>query len=118
MVKSGKLVYSSAEGRLDRVCPRCRANPCQCIDGQAQPAARQDVRIQRSNRGRGGKTVTIISGLTLEPGELDALGALLRKQCGTGGTVKEGIIELQGDNRDQAAALLRQKGYRVKLSGG
>ena len=65
---------------------------------------------------RRGKTVTVVRGLT--PGELDAAAKELKRQCGTGGTAKDGTIELQGDHREKAAALLRARGHTVKLAGG
>jgi len=76
------------------------------------------VRIQRETKGRGGKTVTVISGLQLAPADLTALGKQLKAACGTGGTVKEGNIEIQGDHRERVVAELKKRGYKVKLAGG
>ena len=82
------------------------------------PASQQEAHIRREKKGRGGKTVTVIDGLRLAPAELKALGRHLRQACGTGGTVKDGAIEIQGDHREQVAAALQQAGYRVKFTGG
>jgi translation initiation factor 1 len=74
--------------------------------------------IRREKKGRGGKTVTVVDNLQLRPEELEALGKKLRQGCGTGGTVKEGTIEIQGDQREKVAELLRALGYNCKLAGG
>ena len=112
------LVYSTDEGRLADACPRCRQNPCRCKPAGAAVRARQVARVQRSSQGRAGKTVTLVSGIILPPAGLAELAAVLRKRCGTGGTVKDGVIELQGDQREAASAALQEMGYTVKLSGG
>ena len=118
MVDRNRLVYSSDEGRLPEVCPRCRSKPCRCHIAKPVAQELQYVTIQRSSRGRAGKQVTLISGLSLAPAQLNELGAILRKRCGTGGTVKDGIIELQGDQRQAAQTYLQELGYKVRLSGG
>ncbi|MCE5258053.1 MAG: stress response translation initiation inhibitor YciH [Chloroflexi bacterium] len=118
MGKQGRLVYSSEEGRMPEVCSRCRSKPCRCVQEKPAAPAQQIAYIQRSSKGRAGKQVTLISGIALAPAQLDELGAALRKRCGTGGTIKDGIIELQGDQREAAAAFLKERGYKVKLSGG
>ena len=76
------------------------------------------ARIRRETGGRGGKTVTTVSGVPLDSTGLAALARRLKAACGTGGTVKEGVIELQGDQREQLAALLAREGIRSKLAGG
>jgi len=76
------------------------------------------VRVRRETAGRGGKTVTTIAGV---PGSADALRDLageLKRACGSGGTVKDGVIEIQGDHRERVLAHLESKGYRVKRAGG
>jgi len=76
------------------------------------------VRVRRETSGRGGKTVTTISGLPLASDALGALASELKRACGTGGTVRDYVIEIQGDHRTQIVALLEQRGYVVKLAGG
>lgn len=76
------------------------------------------VRISRETKGRGGKAVTVIRGLALDPAALDAMGKRLKAACGSGGTVKDGTIEVQGDHADKLTALLSGLGHRVKRAGG
>jgi translation initiation factor 1 len=84
-------------------------------EARRQPPARQEAHIRREKKGRGGKTVTVVYNLRLPPDELKALGKHLRQVCGTGGTVKDGAIEIQGDHRDRVAEALQQAGYRTKF---
>lgn len=82
------------------------------------PPAQLEAHIRREKKGRGGKTVTLVYNLRLPPNDLKALGRHLRQVCGTGGTVKDGAIEIQGDHRDKVAEALQQAGYRTKFTGG
>jgi translation initiation factor 1 len=84
----------------------------------AAPAAAARVRVGREVAGRGGKGVTVVSGLTLDTLQLDELAARLKKLCGAGGTVKEGRIEIQGDHRDRLVAELCRLGFQAKRAGG
>jgi translation initiation factor 1 len=84
----------------------------------ASPKGDGVVRIWRDKKQRRGKVVTVITGVPLAEPELSALGTQLKRQCGTGGTVKDGTIEIQGDHRDRLADILRGQGYQVKLAGG
>lgn len=114
---NSSLVYSS---ELGRICPDC-GKPvagCLCRRKPAQTSGDGIVRVQRESKGRGGKTVTVISGVQLEEGALKTLAGELKRRCGTGGTLKDGIIEIQGDHRDLLIAQLEQRGYRVKRAGG
>jgi translation initiation factor 1 len=81
-------------------------------------AAKQTARIALDRKGRGGKTVTVIGGLRHDPATLEALLKRLKQQCGAGGTLREGAIELQGDHRERAGAALAAMGYGVKRIGG
>ena len=81
------------------------------------PPNQQAVKVEVSRKGRGGKTVTVISGFQHRPDTLKALAKKLKAQCGTGGTVKDDTIEIQGDHRDKLVALLIAKGYLAKVSG-
>lgn len=74
------------------------------------------IRIRRESKGRGGKMVTTISGVPAD--RLDALAADLKRRCGTGGSVKDGLVVIQGDVREKAAVVLQAQGFRVKLAGG
>lgn len=82
------------------------------------PAAEQTAHLHREKKGRGGKTVTVIRNLQLSPTDMKALGKQLKKASGTGGTIKEGTIEIQGDCRDKMAATLQELGYKTKNVGG
>jgi translation initiation factor 1 len=75
------------------------------------------VRVQRETKGRGGKAVTLVKGISLAHNELEALGKQLKAACGSGGTVKDGIIEVQGDHIVRIVALLNAQGYKAKKAG-
>lgn len=116
----GGLVYSTDQGDT---CPACREprDACRCDEWAEQDriASLDDiVRIRRETSGRKGKGVTTLSGLPLPDRELTALAKKLKKQCGTGGSVKNGVIEIQGDQRDTLKETLVKLGYTVKLTGG
>ncbi len=76
------------------------------------------IRVGRETQGRAGKGVTTVTGLPLPLAEIEALAARLKKRCGSGGTVRDGIIEIQGDHRDALVALLQEAGWQAKRSGG
>ncbi|MGO2498526.1 MAG: stress response translation initiation inhibitor YciH [Vibrio litoralis] len=76
------------------------------------------VRIQRETKGRKGKGVCVVTGLDMNDTELKLMAAELKKVCGCGGSVKDGTIEIQGDNRDKIKTHLEKKGHTVKLAGG
>lgn len=82
------------------------------------PAAKPPVRVGRETKGRGGKGVTVITGLRLSAAELETLAGELKRRCGCGGTVRDGVIEIQGEQRDTIVALLRARGFDAKRSGG
>jgi translation initiation factor 1 len=82
------------------------------------PPNQQNLRIQASRKGRGGKTVTVISGFQAQPETLTKLLKQLKNQCGTGGTVKEDTLEIQGDHTQKLLEILLQLGYKAKISGG
>lgn len=116
--RSSALVYSTASGRH---CPGCqRPLPeCVCRDHSRTPRSGDGtVRISRQTKGRKGAGVTLIEGLPLAETDLRNLAKRLKTRCGVGGSVKEGIIELQGDQREVVRHLLEQDGHRVKLAGG
>lgn len=117
MSSESRLVYSTDGGRT---CPDCRRPlaDCRCRQAAAPPAGDGIVRVSREKQGRGGKTVTVVRGLALMPDALAALGKKLRSSCGTGGTARDGLLELQGDQVERVLALLAAEGYRVKRAGG
>jgi translation initiation factor 1 len=110
------LVYSTDGGRM---CPECRqpAAACAC---KAKPVIKGDgvVRVSRQTKGRGGKCVTIVKGLALDAIALASLGKQLRTACGSGGTVKDGVIEIQGDHCDLVMEALKKHGHDPKRAGG
>ena len=115
---SGGLVYSTDHGRM---CPTCRRPLPQCSCRQAAaavPAGDGIVRVQRETKGRGGKAVTVVRGVPVDATGLLKLGQELKAACGSGGTVKDGNIEVQGEHVDKILALLQQRGYQVKRAGG
>ncbi len=104
---NSRLVYSTDSGRIDEPKP-----------AQARPKGDGIVRIQRQTSGRKGKGVCLISGIDERDDALAKLAAELKKKCGCGGAVKDGVIEIQGDKRDLLKSLLEAKGMKVKLAGG
>lgn len=113
---SGGLVFSTEQGRM---CPECSNPVADCTCHQTQrPEGDGIVRVSRETKGRKGKGVTLITGIPMDEKELKAYAKVLKAKCGTGGTVKEGVVEIQGDQRDLLVPLLEQKGWVVKRSGG
>lgn len=112
----GGLVYSTDSGRM---CPACRQPQklCVCSLKKAAPAGDGVVRVSRETKGRGGKAVTLVRGLTLDDAALNSLGKQLRTACGCGGTVKDGAIEVQGDHCERVIGLLKAQGWTVKRAG-
>ncbi len=112
MNKNSRLVYSTEHGRVKDQ----KSTPAGATDG----VNRGDgiVRIRRETSGRKGKGVTTITGLNLAEAELKQLAGELKRLCGVGGSVKNGVIEIQGDKRDTICPFLAARGYTVKLAGG
>ena len=113
---NGGLVYSTETGRM---CPGCRSpiDGCLCKQANVLPKTDGVVRVSRNTKGRGGKTVTLVKGLALDEVALVQLGKQLRSACGTGGTVKDGVIEVQGDHTAQVMLALQKLAYVVKQTG-
>jgi len=118
-----RLVYSTDGGRVS-TCPVCGKpyTQCRCEErtSSQMPNKKTDgfVRVMRDRKGRGGKTVTVIDGVMGSEAELTTLAQQLKKLCGSGGTVKDGNIEIQGDHCDKVMAKLTELGYKVKRAGG
>jgi translation initiation factor 1 len=123
-VSNGGLVYSTDGGKVD-FCPTCglRLAACTC---RSRPTGRKPastpndgiIRLLRDRKGRGGKVVTLVTGVRATPVVIDELATTLKRFCGSGGAVKDGVIEIQGDHRERLAAKLAELGYKVKISGG
>jgi translation initiation factor 1 len=111
------IVYSTEHGRM---CPAC-GKPiakCECQKAGTPPAGDGVVRVGRETKGRKGKCVTVITGISLDPDGFRNLTKQLKQRCGTGGTVKAGVIQIQGDHRAVLVEELKARGYIVKRSGG
>lgn len=111
------LVWSTRHGRM---CPGCNqpVEACRCRVTTRAPAGDGVVRVGRQTQGRKGKGVTVVTGVPLAGKELAALAKELKKRCGSGGTVREGVIEVQGDHRDTLVGELERRGWTVRRSGG
>ncbi len=116
--RTSTLVYSTDSGRICTGCGRpvaaciCKANTGNVGKGDGT------VRVSRETKGRGGKAVTVIRGVPLAAADLAALGKQLRSACGTGGTLKDGVLEVQGDHVERVIELLKPHGWPVKRAGG
>jgi len=111
------LVYSTERGL---VCPKCRlpVGKCGCRKETAAPSGDGMIRVRRETKGRGGKTVTTVSGVPLAGEALRHMASELKRRCGTGGTVKDGVIEIQGDHRETIVGELSRRGFTAKFAGG
>jgi translation initiation factor 1 len=111
------LVYSTSEGQL---CPDCGEfiNHCICVAKSEVSARGEKIRVRKDKKARRGKTVTIISGIPLNENGLLELASELKRKCGTGGSVKDGEILIQGDRIELSIDFLKEKGYSAKRAGG
>ena len=108
---NSKTVWSSEEGDLRKIDETSASV-------NSLPPQQQTIYLHRESKGRGGKGVTLVKGLVLSEGDLITLAKKLKQACGSGGTIKNGIIEIQGEQREKIADVLRQLGYKVKIAGG
>lgn len=118
--RKGGLVYSTEQGRICPGCLRPQAE-CACNDrsrARSVAAADGSAIVCRETKGRKGAGVTLIKGLPLSDKDLNALAKKLKSRCGVGGAVKEGVIELQGEQRDRVVELLAAQGIRARRGGG
>jgi translation initiation factor 1 len=114
---TSRIVYSTGTG----ICRGCVRPLAACVCGRTGTSGRaagRAVRVGRETQGRAGKGVTVITGLGLAPAELDSLARALKQRCGSGGTVRDGVIELQGEHRDAVVAELARRGIEARRSGG
>jgi len=108
----GGLVYSTEHGKM---CPVCAKPMADCVCRQAQAVVGDGtIRVRLETKGRKGKGVTLITGVPLAPAELVQLGKQLKQKCGSGGTVKDGVIEVQGDHCESLVEALKKLGWNVK----
>ena len=114
---TARIIYSTGIGNL---CPNCRRPVRDCVCPKGAPGAAKPamLRVGREIKGRAGKGVTTVTGLPLSLSDIDSLAAKLKKRCGSGGTVRDGVIEIQGDHRDAIVAELAKLGWPAKKSGG
>jgi translation initiation factor 1 len=114
---TSRIVYSTGVGSL---CPNCRraVRDCVCPKGAPGAAKSGPIVVGRETKGRAGKGVTTVTGLPLSPAEIEVLATRLKKRCGSGGTVRGGVIEIQGDHRDVIVGELATQGWTAKKSGG
>ncbi len=106
-----KTVWSSEDGDL-------RKKEQTTSHAKSLPPQQQTVYLHRESSGRAGKAVTLVKKLILSEEALKALAKKLKQECGTGGTVKDGVIEIQGEQREKVADVLQKLGYKVKIAGG
>jgi translation initiation factor 1 len=121
-MNDNRLVYSTASGR---VCPSCKHPATKCTCKKKKTTKKQTtypndgvVRIRRETKGRKGKTVTSVFSIPLDDNKLKQFAKRLKQLCGTGGTVKDGIIIIQGDHRETLLKEIKKEGYTAKLAGG
>jgi len=115
--QTGRVLFSTDRSD-DHLCGSCNSDPCRCISDASPAPQAQSPRVQRESKGRAGKTATVIYDLDLSDVDLKDLAKTLKQHCGTGGTAKDGVIEIQGNHRDKLVAKLIELGYRAKAAGG
>ena len=115
--KNAGVVFSTDHGQMCPACGKPTAR-CNCRSKGSTPQGDGIIRVGRSTKGRKGKGVTVITGVPLERDALQELAKRLKQKCGSGGTIKDGVIEIQGDHRDLLVEELKTQGYTVKRSGG
>jgi translation initiation factor 1 len=111
VMSKNRKVWSSEQGDL-------RKKEIKSTLIKSLPPQQQTAYLHRESKGRGGKTVTLVINLTLSSSDMKVLAKVLKAACGSGGTVKDGLIEIQGEHREKIAAMLKKQGYQVKIAGG
>ena len=111
MKSQSRTVWSSDDGDL-------RKSEKRAGDVKSLPAQQQTIYLHRQSGGRGGKIVTLVKNLALSETDIKSLAKKLKNECGTGGTVKDSVIEIQGEHRQKIADVLQKLGYKVKIAGG
>lgn len=110
-INESRTVWTSDQGDL-------RKQPSDHRNVKSLPAHEQTVNLHRDSRGRGGKSVTLVKKLVLSEDDMKELAKTLKQVCGSGGTVKVDVIEIQGEHREKIAEALKKMGYKVKITGG
>ena len=116
-----RLIYSTESGKI---CPKCQKPISECICKKKRSRSQTNIkidgiiRIQREVKGRKGKTVTTVAGFQIDAGELKNLATELKRRCGSGGSVKDGVIIIQGDHRNPLITELKNRGFNAKIAGG
>ena len=108
---NNKTVWSSEQGDL-------RKREQNSANAKSLPSQQQTVYLHRESSGRGGKAASLVKNLVLSADDMKSLAKKLKQECGTGGTIKDGVIEIQGEHREKIANMLRGLGYKVKIAGG
>ena len=106
-----KTVWSSRQGDM-------RKKEQRSVNVKSLPPQQQTIYLHRESSGRGGKAVTLVKNLVLSAADLKALAKKLKQESGSGGTVKDGVIEIQGEQQQKIADVLQKLGYKVKIAGG
>ncbi|MCK6569183.1 MAG: stress response translation initiation inhibitor YciH [Chloroflexi bacterium] len=117
MPSANRTVWSSEDGDL-RKKNNLTPSPSPTGRGESLPPQQQTAYLHRESGGRGGKVVSVVKNLILTEEDMKALAKKLKQECGTGGTVKDGMIEIQGEHRQRMAEVLKKLGYKVKIAGG
>ena len=116
MSSENRTVYSTEQGRI---CPGCDKPIKQCTcRKKTSPPGDGNVRVSRETKGRKGKGVTLIKGLNMDSAALESISKKLKIMCGSGSTLKRGVIEIQGDNIERILDYLIKQGVKAKRSGG
>lgn len=110
-MSNNKTVWSSEDGDV-------RKKEEHSANTKSLPPQQQTIYLHRESSGRGGTPVSLVKNLVLSADDLKALAKKLKQQCGTGGTIKDGVIEIQGEHREKIAGILQKLGYKVKIAGG
>ena len=108
---NNKTVWSSDQGDL-------RKSEQKSAGTKSLPPSQQTAYLHRDSKGRGGKSVTLIKNLVLSEDDMKSLAKKIKQDCGVGGTVKDGVIEIQSEQREKIAGILQKLGYRIKIAGG
>ena len=108
---NNKTVWSSEQGDL-------RKKGQKSANAKSLPPQQQTAYLHRDSKGRGGKSVTLIKNLVLSEDEMKSLAKRIKQDCGVGGTVKDGVIEIQSEQRERIAEILQKLGYKIKIAGG
>src|SRR5262245_18139652 len=116
-MSNNKTVWSSEHGDV-RKKKNLTPTPSPGRRGESLPPQQQTVYLHRETSGRRGSAVTLVKNLVLSADDLKSLVKKLKQECGTGGTIKGGVIEIQGEQREKISGILQKLGYKVKIAGG